>query len=860
MPRQRAVLGMAALLLGGIQTLRAATYLPLSDADLARRSPVIVRARVVSSGLSREVSPDGEAALSTRTTLRTLEVLKGDALEEGNTFSVVLPGGIDGDRAVWVPGTPVFAGRGEVLLFLAPRQGGSAEFGLTEFGLSKFDILYDRSGRSFAARPVFTDDEDDAVSRRIPGIRPLDVSGRRLRDAASFLSSVRAASAGLPDRITAYGSPVGDVGPDPVHPGVASPMWVNIGGVEGAGALFRWYWDTGLSPHALVTATGEQTGLSDGSNGLSSVENAVTQWSAVPGTNVRYSQSSGTAPVVVHLDVENEAPAWSEPLSCTSGGIIGYGGPGTSRSAPAYLGASGYYAPASGAVWMRKVTGGCYSAATFRSAVLHELGHTLGLGHSDQDVSAHSTSTAAERDDAVMRSVIPSSRPSTPQADDVQAIRYYYGAGSTPVPAPSARFFFSPATPLAGQVVTFTDGSTGSPSSWSWTFGDGSSSTAQSPAKSYAAAGSYTVTLVAGNVGGSSSTTRTVTVGPGAATVAPVAAFDYSPANPTPGSAVSFTDVSSGTASSWSWTFGDPASGSSNVSSLAKPTHHFLSPGTYTVKLTVSNSGGSSSMTRAVTVSSCGGGQTVLCLNGGRFRVEADWRVPSQGTSGKGTAVPLTGDTGFFWFFTNNNVELVVKVVDGRAFNGKFWFFSGALSDVEYTIRVTDTTTGAVRTYFNPQGTLASTSDTSAFDSGGGTAVASPSPAASADSGGAAHPTRADPAASPCGASDTRMCLNGSRFRVEVAWRVPDQNTSGEATAVPVTGDTGYFWFFSANNVELVVKVVDGRAFNGRYWVFAGGLSDVGYTITVTDTATGLVRVYENPAGALHSFSDSAAF
>ena len=83
-----------------------------------------------------------------------------------------------------------------------------------------------------------------------------------------------------------------------------------------------------------------------------------------------------------------------------------------------------------------------------------------------------------------------------------------------------------------------------------------------------------------------------------------------------------------------------------------------------------------------------------------------------------GTAVALTGDTGYFWFFSSNNIELVIKVVDGRGFNGKFWVFYGALSNVEYTITVTDTTTGTVKTYSNPSGTLASVADTAAFDGG----------------------------------------------------------------------------------------------------------------------------------------------
>jgi hypothetical protein len=77
--------------------------------------------------------------------------------------------------------------------------------------------------------------------------------------------------------------------------------------------------------------------------------------------------------------------------------------------------------------------------------------------------------------------------------------------------------------------------------------------------------------------------------------------------------------------------------------------------------------------------------------------------------------VPLTEDSGSFWFFSPNNLELMVKVLDGRFVNGHFWVFYGALSDVAYEITVTDTTTGQVRVYANAQGTVASRADTSAF-------------------------------------------------------------------------------------------------------------------------------------------------
>src|SRR5262249_17919783 len=96
---------------------------------------------------------------------------------------------------------------------------------------------------------------------------------------------------------------------------------------------------------------------------------------------------------------------------------------------------------------------------------------------------------------------------------------------------------------------------------------------------------------------------------------------------------------------------------------------------------------------------------TALCLQAGRFKGEVAWSAPSQGTSGAGQAIPLSADTGTFWFFDSANYELMIKVLDGRAVNGHFWVFFGALSNVAYTITVTDTQTGAIKNYSNPNGT-----------------------------------------------------------------------------------------------------------------------------------------------------------
>ena len=113
-------------------------------------------------------------------------------------------------------------------------------------------------------------------------------------------------------------------------------------------------------------------------------------------------------------------------------------------------------------------------------------------------------------------------------------------------------------------------------------------------------------------------------------------------------------------------------------------------------------------------------------------------------------------------------------------------------------------------------------------------------------------------AAAPCTPTETALCLNGGRFQLEVTWK-DFQNRAGVGHAVALTADTGTFWFFSPANVEVVVKVLDGSALNGHHWFFAGALTNVEYTVTVTDTVTGASKSYRNPAGQFRSFADTAA-
>ncbi|MEM7353865.1 MAG: hypothetical protein AAF657_23900 [Acidobacteriota bacterium] len=111
-----------------------------------------------------------------------------------------------------------------------------------------------------------------------------------------------------------------------------------------------------------------------------------------------------------------------------------------------------------------------------------------------------------------------------------------------------------------------------------------------------------------------------------------------------------------------------------------------------------------------------------------------------------------------------------------------------------------------------------------------------------------------------CVTDNDTLCLNNNRFKVEVMWDTGDD--TGPAIVVPGgTGDSSNFWFFSANNWEMLFKVLNGCGINNHYWVFFAATTDVGFTATVTDTQTNEVKVYTNALGqAANAITDTSAF
>ena len=162
------------------------------------------------------------------------------------------------------------------------------------------------------------------------------------------------------------------------------------------------------------------------------------------------------------------------------------------------------------------------------------------------------------------------------------------------LPVPVADFTATPTTVYAGETVNFTDLSTNNPTSWNWSFSGGTptSSTTQNPQIVYNSPGTYNVSLTVSNAFGTDTKTKTDYIHVSTPSIVNFTA-DQTIINQ--GEVVHFSDLSTGNPYFWLWEFqgGTPA-----INYQQNPTIIFKTPGTFTVKLTVSYANGQASLTR----------------------------------------------------------------------------------------------------------------------------------------------------------------------------------------------------------------------------------------------------------------------
>ncbi len=157
--------------------------------------------------------------------------------------------------------------------------------------------------------------------------------------------------------------------------------------------------------------------------------------------------------------------------------------------------------------------------------------------------------------------------------------------------APVAAFSVAQTSGKAPLTVSFTDESTGSPTSRKWTFGDGTHSTGENPVHTYNKAGLYSVTLTVSNADGSNSLTKNGYIIVSNVLDGPVTSFSASSTSGKAPFTVDFTGQGKGSPDAWRWSFGD-----GNASTEKNPAYTYNKSGLYSVTLTASNEKGSNSL------------------------------------------------------------------------------------------------------------------------------------------------------------------------------------------------------------------------------------------------------------------------
>lgn len=878
--------------------LAATSFVMMEDSTLVDQADLVVRAHV----LTRDDSP-AEGTPSTDYLVEVDQVLAGNL--PGSTLLVRVPGGTGPDGArLHVFGAPRFEPGQETVLFL--RAGRNGAFRVLHLMLGAFYVV-DHRGRELVLRNFAETHEvphpegsvDEEASARLRGPRQLDELAAWIadrdrgmeREPDYFLEMTPSESTALLDYFTLLG--------------------------EDQGIRFRWFrFDQGQSVPFHVS-TRDQPGLSV-EQVRTGVRRGLNAWNAVTGANINLALA-GTTGATAGLRFADGVNSFlfddpsgdsgnsefDEPFSCSEGGVLAIGGPRSNGIRSTFKGESFLHITEADIVTNKGIAcffdGSVDEVAAAAELFGHEVGHTLGIGHSSER-SGEPSSVLRE---ALMYFLIKNDgRGARLNSDDVTAARFLYGTGEID-PGPAS----GPAAPT-GLVAEATS-HTRVRLRWSDNATDEDGYQIQQRIQ-----GSGAFQQVTGNFGPNLEEQVIQGLQPQTTYEFRVRAFNgegasnsnvataTTPSGPPGAPANLRAEPLSATQIGLKWV--DRSTDETQfmiqersprndwrtlkvvqadveetiVSNLVRDTPH-------TFRVRALNANGNSpasneaSATTLGVTGPCRQDGRSLCLLEDRFEVRVEFRDQFNGGNGVGRVQPVAGSdvSGLFWFFQPNNIELIVKMIDGRTLNDFFWTFYGALSTVEYWISVRDTETDQLATFHNPPDEICGLADTRSFpreslgleipalrDSRpwavGGlplTHAGSPTPGLSTailERGGATG---------TCEPGPQTLCLLDNRFQVEVSWmnpRPPMNNGVGTVAPVPSvdSDDTGFYWFFSPDNIELVVKVIDGQALNGNFWFFYGALTDVEYTIRVTDTVGGTSKTYRNEPFNLCGEADVNAF
>lgn len=447
-------------------TLCGATFVVPNDREMVHRADLIVVATPLPS--YAQESPLG--GIETVTPLLIEETIKGTAPDTVNVFE---PGGTLNGVTTIIAGSPQLPEGQRMLLML--KETGPGRYSAAELVLGKFHFARDVNNRDLLVR-----DEDEIVGWDVD-MKP---HREQHRDAAQFLEFVRTASRGLPAAQNYFVNTV-PLQPEPKRftphatssstPSVVAPAatytatsyTMTISGSLGS----RW----NVFPSGVTFYAGASGEPGAPGNGTTAVQTGIAAWDNECGSNVNYvyGGTDSTHTQGLHAPdgantvlFERDLSTWgAAPFSCSSGGTLGLGGI-TSASGNNTVNGETFVTTQEADVEMNRGIANCttiFNNGDFNSAVTHELGHTLGFRHADQDrASSGSCSATAGLEcssNAIMTAVITPGLNATLQTWDIHAVEAVYPGGSctTPPPPPSCT---PPAITSGPNSGTMTQGGT----------------------------------------------------------------------------------------------------------------------------------------------------------------------------------------------------------------------------------------------------------------------------------------------------------------------------------------------------------------------------------------------------------------
>jgi hypothetical protein len=407
---------LAALLLLASLPAAATTYMMVSDEKLADQAQAIAEVSIESADFSPAAGMPATDYL-----VSVDRVIQGDL--PGSSLIVRVPGGQGADgRGLRVWGAPDFAVGDRALLFLAPNRDGS--FRILHLLLGAFYERRDTTGSWLAVRNL-----SEANEVRLPGAAD-QAQERGARDLAKFREWLFDRSLGNVRKADYFTSR------QPIQ-SFREPFTF----FKDGGHRMRWFEFDARQSITWRAHEGGQPGVDGG--GFAEFRTALNAWNNASNI-IRYSYAGETGATAGFDNFDGinailfERPLEGiDPFDCNTGGVLAIGGPWYDDSDLGnYNGET--FIRIGGADIITNVGINCYLEANRNPSkaaeelFTHELGHTLGLGHSCGDKLSGSCNTAAKSDAIMRASIHGDGRGARLGSDDLEGIQQLYGPGATP--------------------------------------------------------------------------------------------------------------------------------------------------------------------------------------------------------------------------------------------------------------------------------------------------------------------------------------------------------------------------------------------------------------------------------------------